>query len=140
MERRKTRRVCTGNAPAVLKVCTYYVLLLSIILLLMAEHQHLVTVPLLVLLLLWCTRASFPLRPTMTNRQFTAAETWVWFSGAAVSVFVALTIARLKEASGVLQFLHASGVGAGCWASMFLACRDCRLICKSEGNGESKTK
>jgi len=139
MERGETGKSSTTSLRAIFRVLTYYALVWAIFLLLVTCGGHLIVVPLLTLLLLWCTRASCPLRPKLPNRHFTRAQTSVWYAGEVVCVLTALAISRAIGARGALPMLQAVAAATGSWASAFLAYRDCSQVCLMEREGRFKS-
>ncbi len=127
-----------SKAPEVLRVLAYYSLLLTLAILLVAGYGGPLAPLVFILLLVWCTRSKFPLRPRRPDQKFTPTETRAWFSGAAVAIAVAIAISYLTIEGGALQIFRSAGVGSVCWAFAFLAFRSVRRIRAEESGGQTK--
>lgn len=127
-----------GKAPDIFRVLAYYGLLLTLVLVLVSGYCGIMGAAVFTILLAWCTRPKFPLRPRLSDKGFTATETRVWFSGAAAAIAAAIAISSLMLEGGVLQMLRSVGVGSASWAFAFLASRDVRRFCAGGSGGQTK--
>ena len=116
-----------------IRVIAYHVLwFVSAIGLLLAGHlpayfclpAYFIIIP-----LLWfSTRPSFPLKRDLPDRPFTLVENWVWYSGAVICSLVLLGCALGTGTHSTPRLLTFVAFGCASWAFVFLCFRDCRYI------------
>jgi hypothetical protein len=108
------------------RILAYYILLFAIMLALLTRYLPSFMPFVLVPLLWFCTRPTFPLNPRLPEQDFSFLERWLWFGGAGVCALIALGCAYGTGVRGTLDLFRAVAIGVGSWAFAFLVCRDCR--------------
>ncbi|MBL9170896.1 MAG: hypothetical protein JNN07_24400 [Verrucomicrobiales bacterium] len=112
------------------QVIAYYFLLLIIMLGLLTGYLRSFMPFVLVPLLWFATRPSFPLKPQLPEQEFSPIEWRLWFGGAAVSGLIVVVCAYGSQVRDALALLQALAIGVVTWAFVFLAYRDCRRTAK----------